>query len=145
MCFFTFKECFNSPYGIQHFAKYAEQIPGQSTNMLSSLAKELKVFIVGGSIPEAEGGKYFNTCTVFSPDGEMVAKHRKVCSTQKMIFFCHLYHDGTRQKSLHVTLDCIDCIRKKTESVVKIFLALINKTLTDVVSNHFQLCLRTSI
>ena len=46
--------------------------------MLSSLAKELEVFIIGGSIPEEEGGKYFNTCTVFSPSGEMVAKHRKV-------------------------------------------------------------------
>lgn len=71
-------ECFNSPYGTQYFAKYAEKIPGQSTEMLSSLAKELNVFIVGGSIPEEDGGKYFNTCTVFSPNGDMVAKHRKV-------------------------------------------------------------------
>ena len=78
--FFALKECFNSPYGIQYFAKYAEKIPGQTTEMLSLLAKELKVFLVGGSIPEEDGGKYFNTCTVFSPDGEMVAKHRKVCS-----------------------------------------------------------------
>ena len=46
--------------------------------MLSLLAKELEVFIIGGSIPEEDGGKYFNTCTVFSPSGEMVAKHRKV-------------------------------------------------------------------
>lgn len=42
------------------------------------LARELQVFIVGGSIPEKDGDKYFNTCTVFSPSGEMVAKHRKV-------------------------------------------------------------------
>ncbi|XP_028405490.1 omega-amidase NIT2-like isoform X2 [Dendronephthya gigantea] len=71
-------ECFNSPYGTQYFAKYAEKIPGESTDILSSLAKELNVFIVGGSIPEKDGEKYFNTSTVFSPAGEMVAKHRKV-------------------------------------------------------------------
>ena len=55
--------------------------------MLSSLAKELKVFIIGGSIPEEDGGKYFNTCTVFSPSGEMVAKHRKVTM---YLFFIYL-------------------------------------------------------
>ncbi|XP_046851937.1 omega-amidase NIT2-like [Xenia sp. Carnegie-2017] len=71
-------ECFNSPYGTQYFAKYAEPIPGESTNALLELARELQVFIVGGSIPEKDGDKYFNTCTVFSPSGEMVAKHRKV-------------------------------------------------------------------
>ena len=75
---FPCKECFNSPYGTQYFAKYAEKIPGECTNALSSLAKELQVFIVGGSIPEKDGEKYFNTCTVFSPAGDMVAKHRKV-------------------------------------------------------------------
>ena len=55
--------------------------------MLSSLAKELEVFIIGGSIPEEDGGKYFNTCTVFSPSGEMVAKHRKVTM---YLFFIYL-------------------------------------------------------
>ena len=51
---------------------------------MSSLAKELQVFIVGGSIPEKDGEKYFNTCTVFSPAGDMVAKHRKVWTTNIM-------------------------------------------------------------
>lgn len=32
-----------------------------------------------GSIPEEDGGKLYNTCTVFGPDGEMILKHRKVC------------------------------------------------------------------
>ena len=32
-----------------------------------------------GSIPECDGDKLFNTCTVFNPEGEMVAKYRKVC------------------------------------------------------------------
>ena len=58
--------------------------------MLSSLAKELKVFIIGGSIPEEDGGKYFNTCTVFSPSGEMVAKHRKVTMYFFLFTSCYI-------------------------------------------------------
>uniref|UniRef100_A0A3Q4HQF0 omega-amidase n=1 Tax=Neolamprologus brichardi TaxID=32507 RepID=A0A3Q4HQF0_NEOBR len=31
-----------------------------------------------GSIPEEDGGKLYNTCTVFGSDGEMILKHRKI-------------------------------------------------------------------
>lgn len=86
-------ECFNSPYGHIHFPVYAERIgytPGQtydvdksesqSVKMLSSVAKEAGVWLIGGSIPERDDsdGKVYNTCTVYSPKGELVAIHRKV-------------------------------------------------------------------
>uniref|UniRef100_A0A673BJ59 omega-amidase n=1 Tax=Sphaeramia orbicularis TaxID=375764 RepID=A0A673BJ59_9TELE len=71
-------ECFNSPYGTGFFASYAERIPGESTQMLSEIAKENKVYLVGGSIPEEDGGKLYNSCTVFNPDGELILKHRKI-------------------------------------------------------------------
>ncbi|XP_064093772.1 omega-amidase NIT2-like [Macrobrachium nipponense] len=71
-------ECFNSPYGTSYFPEYAEPIPGESTNALSSAAKEHGIFIVGGSIPERDGDKLYNTCTVWNPEGQMVAKHRKI-------------------------------------------------------------------
>lgn len=45
--------------------------------MLSELAKKHKVWLVGGSLPELEGDKVYNTCLVFSPDGGLAAKHRK--------------------------------------------------------------------
>ena len=41
-------ECFNSPYGTKYFADYAENIPGPSTQALGDLARELKLYIVGG-------------------------------------------------------------------------------------------------
>ena len=44
----SFQECFNSPYGTQYFADYAEPIPGTSTECLSSVAKECKVYLIGG-------------------------------------------------------------------------------------------------
>ncbi|KAM3875785.1 omega-amidase NIT2 [Diretmus argenteus] len=71
-------ECFNSPYGTSFFPEYAERIPGESSRMLSEAAKENKVYLVGGSIPEEDGGKLYNSCLVFSPDGELMLKHRKI-------------------------------------------------------------------
>uniref|UniRef100_A0A8D0AXY9 omega-amidase n=1 Tax=Sander lucioperca TaxID=283035 RepID=A0A8D0AXY9_SANLU len=71
-------ECFNSPYGTCFFSEYAERIPGESTQVLSEAAKENKVYLVGGSIPEEDGGKLYNSCTVFGPDGELILKHRKI-------------------------------------------------------------------
>ncbi|XP_067402252.1 omega-amidase NIT2 isoform X2 [Emydura macquarii macquarii] len=71
-------ECFNSPYGPKYFPEYAEKIPGESTQKLSEVAKECGIYLIGGSIPEEDAGKLYNTCTVFGPDGIMLAKHRKI-------------------------------------------------------------------
>ncbi|KAM8974966.1 omega-amidase NIT2 [Pelodytes ibericus] len=71
-------ECFNSPYGTKYFPEYAEKIPGESTQMLSQVAKECGIYVIGGSIPEEDAGKLYNTCAVFGPDGELLVKHRKI-------------------------------------------------------------------
>ncbi|XP_030647276.1 omega-amidase NIT2 [Chanos chanos] len=71
-------ECFNSPYGTGFFAEYAEKIPGESSQALSEAAKESGIYLVGGSIPEEDQGKLYNTCSVFGPDGHLLAKHRKI-------------------------------------------------------------------
>ncbi|XP_061484210.1 omega-amidase NIT2 isoform X2 [Rhineura floridana] len=71
-------ECFNSPYGTKYFPEYAEKIPGESTQKLSEIAKECGIYLIGGSIPEEDAGKLYNTCPVFGPDGTMLAKHRKI-------------------------------------------------------------------
>ncbi|RXG59281.1 Omega-amidase NIT2 [Armadillidium vulgare] len=89
-------ECFNSPYGNsmysfskyentfvyfyipEYFEEYAETIPGNSTKTLSDIAKQNKVYIIGGSIPEKENGKLFNTCTVWDPQGNQIAKFQKI-------------------------------------------------------------------
>ncbi|KAI0390157.1 carbon-nitrogen hydrolase [Xylariaceae sp. FL0594] len=94
-------ECFNSPYGCDYFPSYAETLlpfppsreQSPSYHALSSMAAEAKVFLVGGSIPEAEEGeeaegagngngnggkKYYNTSLIFGPDGTLLASHRKV-------------------------------------------------------------------
>ncbi|KAK6463012.1 carbon-nitrogen hydrolase [Scheffersomyces coipomensis] len=71
-------ECFNSPYAVDQFRNYAELIPtGETTSILSQLAKKHEVFIIGGSIPELDGEKVYNTSLTFNPKGEIIAKHRK--------------------------------------------------------------------
>ncbi|KFY23085.1 hypothetical protein V493_06102 [Pseudogymnoascus sp. VKM F-4281 (FW-2241)] len=89
-------ECFNSPYGTQHFPSYAETLlpspptPEQSPSFhaLSAMAKEANAYLIGGSIPEADAGntsatagapnKFYNTSLVFSPSGALLDTHRKV-------------------------------------------------------------------
>lgn len=72
-------ECFNSPYGTNFFGEYAEKIPdGPTCKMLSKAAKENKIFLVGGTFPEIDQLHYYNTCTVWDPDGELIARYRKM-------------------------------------------------------------------
>lgn len=72
-------ECFNCPYGVKYFPEYSEEIPdGETTRALAKAAKDNNVYLIGGSIPERDGGKLYNTCPVFDPQGNMIAKHRKV-------------------------------------------------------------------
>ncbi|KAG5368529.1 putative hydrolase NIT3 [Yarrowia sp. C11] len=72
-------ECFNSPYAVSAFPKYAEKIPGgETTTALSDLAKKHNLFLVGGSYPESDAGKVYNTSVAFSPSGDIISKHRKL-------------------------------------------------------------------
>ncbi|GAB6031084.1 hypothetical protein CHUAL_007895 [Chamberlinius hualienensis] len=72
-------ECFNSPYGVQHFGNFAETIPGGETvTVIANMAKKLGIYIIGGSIPEKRDGKLYNTSTVFGPDGSLLAKFSKM-------------------------------------------------------------------
>lgn len=72
-------ECFNSPYGTKFFGEYAETVPsGYTTGRLAEVARELGIYLVGGTIPERDADRLYNTCTVWSPSGELIAKYRKV-------------------------------------------------------------------
>ncbi len=90
-------EIWNSPYATAAFADYAEPVPhvldhnDEETNemitqehspsvyLLQQKAIQHQVYIVGGSIPEVDhDNRLYNTCIVFNPKGEIIAKHRKV-------------------------------------------------------------------
>ena len=71
-------EIWNSPYDNKCFREYGEPFGGESTKMLSEMAKKLGKYIVGGSIPELDGDKVYNTSFVFDRNGDMIARHRKM-------------------------------------------------------------------
>lgn len=86
-------EVWNSSYATSEFPGNAEPVPDAgagpddeimkrdqaiSCNAMRNAALEHNIWLVGGSIPEKRSGKVYNTCTVWSPDGRLVAKHRKV-------------------------------------------------------------------
>lgn len=62
------------------YRENAEPIPGPTTEFLGELARELKIYVLGGSILEGEPGaeKLSNTSTFFDPSGQMTAVYRKI-------------------------------------------------------------------
>lgn len=89
-------EIWNSPYATLAFPDYAEIVPhvgtmkidpkiSSSSYLLQQKAIEKSIYIVGGSIPEKvlhhdhdDKFDYYNTCVVYDPHGNIIAKHRKV-------------------------------------------------------------------
>ncbi|MGI6336182.1 MAG: carbon-nitrogen hydrolase family protein [Eubacteriales bacterium] len=66
------------PYETSLFAANAESTPdAPARRMLSDAARELNLYIVGGSIPERDGNTLYNTSFVYAPSGEPLARHRK--------------------------------------------------------------------
>ncbi|MCQ1529674.1 carbon-nitrogen hydrolase family protein [Lutispora saccharofermentans] len=71
-------EMFNCPYDTKYFSAFAEAYPGDTASMLSHLAKELGIYIIGGSVPEKDGDAVYNTSYSFDRDGKLIGKHRKM-------------------------------------------------------------------
>jgi len=67
---------------IHIFKDFGENLGSEhkpSFDLLKELAKSTKKLIIGGSIPELDNqGKVFNTSLVFDPNGNVIAKHRKI-------------------------------------------------------------------
>ncbi len=70
-------EMFCCPYSNKYFRTYGEREGGPAWTALSHLARELGIYLVGGSVPELNGGKVYNTSYVFDRHGQQIAKHRK--------------------------------------------------------------------
>ena len=71
-------EMFNCPYSGRWFREFAALGHEEAVSALSAWAKENRIWLVGGSVPEREGQRLYNTCFVFDDQGRQVARHRKV-------------------------------------------------------------------
>lgn len=66
------------PYENSAFVKFAMPYNSPFLTEIAAQAKELELYIVAGSVPEADEQKIYNTSFVYNPKGECVARHRKV-------------------------------------------------------------------
>ena len=71
-------EMFCCPYDNSCSRAYGEPAGGAAYQMLSRTARELGLWLVGGSLPELDDGRVYNTSFVFDPQGVCVARHRKM-------------------------------------------------------------------
>ena len=71
-------EMFCCEYRNRSFVANKEPEGGEAWQALSAAAAENNIWVIGGSVPEEEGGKIYNTCFVFNRKGEQVARHRKM-------------------------------------------------------------------
>ena len=71
-------EMFNCPYDVNLFGEYAEDEKGSTLKLMSSLSKDLSIYIVAGSISEICDNNVYNTTYVFNREGKIISKHRKV-------------------------------------------------------------------
>ena len=77
--FIVLPEMFNCPYSNDKFIEYCEEENNSQTlAKIALLAKENKVYILAGSIPEKEGDRLYNTSYLFDKKGDIIAKHRKM-------------------------------------------------------------------
>ncbi len=65
---------------VEAYRQIAEPVPGPTTNFLGDLARELSIYLLGGSILEGDPGaqRLSNTSTFFDPSGKMAAVYRKI-------------------------------------------------------------------
>jgi agmatine deiminase len=57
---------------------WAESIPGESTNLLSGLAKKHKIVVIAPLFEKSKEGKFYNTAVIISSDGKILGSYRKV-------------------------------------------------------------------
>ncbi|MCB2148179.1 MAG: carbon-nitrogen hydrolase family protein [Deltaproteobacteria bacterium] len=67
--------CLQGPY---HMASSAETIPGPISDFCADLARKHEIYLIPGSLYEKAGNTVYNTSPVFTPQGKMVARYRKM-------------------------------------------------------------------
>ncbi|MEE1170331.1 MAG: carbon-nitrogen hydrolase family protein [Anaerovoracaceae bacterium] len=73
----VFPEMWTCPYMNKWIEAFKEPEGGSFYTFMKETAARLGVYIFGGSMPEAAGGKLYNTCYVFDRKGKQIGKHRK--------------------------------------------------------------------
>ncbi len=74
----VFPEMWNTGYALDQLAKLADPAGQQTKALLSRLAKQYQINIVGGSVATKQNGKFYNTTYIYDATGQEVSSYRKV-------------------------------------------------------------------
>ena len=93
-------EIFLGPYFCQQANdksafEMAEEIPGETTEALSKAARDNKIVLIGGSIFERKGEKFFNTAPIFLPDGSLAGVYRKTHIPEDILYHEQQYFESS--------------------------------------------------
>lgn len=75
--FVVLPEMFCCPYSNKYFREYGEEWNGPAQKALSGAAKRHGIYLIGGSLPELEDDRVYNTSFVYDREGKQIARHRK--------------------------------------------------------------------
>jgi len=76
--FAVLPEMFCCPYISESFVKNKESAGGRIWQALSAMARDNGIYLIGGSMPEEDKGRLYNSCFVFDREGRQLARHRKM-------------------------------------------------------------------
>jgi predicted amidohydrolase len=71
-----------------------EPVPGPTTDILSKAAARSRVVLVGGSVYERDGARFYNTAPVFDQSGRMLGRYRKTHIPHDELFYEQSYFDA---------------------------------------------------
>ncbi len=89
------QELFTTVYFCQvedhKYFKFAETVPGPTTEKLAAVARELDVVIVASLFEKRAAGLYHNTAAVIDADGSLLGKYRKMHIPDDPLFYEKFY------------------------------------------------------
>ena len=81
----------------QDVSQLSETIPGESTKVISNLAKEKKIIIIAPLFEKASNGKYYNSAALIDTNGEISGLYRKVHIPNDPYFYEKNYFEAGDQ------------------------------------------------
>lgn len=69
---------FDTKPDLKTWQRIVQPIPGNISDALCEIAKQEKIWLIPGSMYESAENKIYNTSLAISPDGDIVAKYRKI-------------------------------------------------------------------
>ncbi|MFC5559799.1 carbon-nitrogen family hydrolase [Ureibacillus thermophilus] len=71
-------EMWNTGYALEKLEELADENGERTKAFLKTLARELGIHIIGGSVATKQNGKFYNTMYVVNRDGELISEYSKV-------------------------------------------------------------------